>query len=162
MEICEFRALAAPCPTNMRQNAVKSQCADCWILWGLTECTCLVVFQVNSIAFHPVHGTLATVGSDGRFSFWDKDARTKLKTSDPCDQPITSCVFNAQGNIFAYSASYDWSKVCHSCIARTVAHVFCSVIHEFILEIISGFQNTTVNTRSINLCFTRKSSSIDP
>ena len=36
--------------------------------------------QVNDIAFHPVHFCLlATVGSDGKFSFWDKDARTKLK-----------------------------------------------------------------------------------
>merc|ERR1719195_429365 len=43
------------------------------------------IFAVNDIAFHPVHGTLATVGSDGRYSFWDKDARTKLKTSDPCE-----------------------------------------------------------------------------
>ena len=66
---------------------------------------------MNDISFHPVHGTLSTVGSDGRFSFWDKDARTKLKTSEPCDQPITSCNFNAQGNIFAYASSYDWSKV---------------------------------------------------
>ena len=68
--------------------------------------------QVNCIAFHPAHGTLATVGSDGRFSFWDKDARTKLKTSEPLDQPISSCAFNYNGNIFAYSVSYDWSKVC--------------------------------------------------
>lgn len=67
---------------------------------------------MNDIAFHPVHGTLATVGSDGRFSFWDKDARTKLKTSEQFDQPITTCNFNAQGNIFAYASSYDWSKVC--------------------------------------------------
>jgi len=65
---------------------------------------------VNGIAFHPTHGTLATVGSDGRFSFWDKDARTKLKTSEQLDQPITCCCFNAHGNIFAYSSSYDWSK----------------------------------------------------
>ena len=42
-----------------------------------------VAFQVNDIAFHPSHGTLATVGSDGRFSFWDKDARTKLKVHLP-------------------------------------------------------------------------------
>ncbi|ESO09225.1 hypothetical protein HELRODRAFT_109550 [Helobdella robusta] len=68
------------------------------------------IYAVNGIAFHPVHGTLATIGSDGRFSFWDKDARTKLKTSDPLDQPITTCAFNAQGTIFAYAGSYDWSK----------------------------------------------------
>ncbi|KAG8513359.1 mRNA export factor, partial [Galemys pyrenaicus] len=65
---------------------------------------------VNGIAFHPVHGTLATVGSDGRFSFWDKDARTKLKTSEQLDQPISACCFNHNGNIFAYASSYDWSK----------------------------------------------------
>uniref|UniRef100_A0A8D3AMT2 Rae1 protein homolog n=1 Tax=Scophthalmus maximus TaxID=52904 RepID=A0A8D3AMT2_SCOMX len=68
------------------------------------------IYAVNAISFHPVHGTLATVGSDGRFSFWDKDARTKLKTSEQLDQPITACCFNHNGNIFAYASSYDWSK----------------------------------------------------
>lgn len=68
------------------------------------------IFAVNDIAFHPQHGTLATVGSDGRFSFWDKDARTKLKTSEQLDQPITRCCFSANGQLFAYSVSYDWSK----------------------------------------------------
>ena len=66
---------------------------------------------MNDIAFHPVHGTLSTVGSDGKFSFWDKDARTKLKTSEQFDQPLTACDFNPHGNIFAYATSYDWSKV---------------------------------------------------
>lgn len=69
------------------------------------------MFQVNDVAFHPVHGTLATVGSDGRYSFWDKDARTKLKTSEKLDQPITRCCFSKGGDVFAYSVSYDWSKV---------------------------------------------------
>jgi len=68
------------------------------------------IYAVNDIAFHPTHGTLATVGSDGKFSFWDKDARTKLKTSDPCPQSITSCCFNASGSMFAYAVGYDWSK----------------------------------------------------
>lgn len=74
--------------------------------------------QVNCIAFHPSYGTLATVGGDGRFSFWDKDARTKLKTSEAMEQPISSCAFNFNGNIFAYSVSYDWSKVCGHCGPR--------------------------------------------
>jgi mRNA export factor len=33
------------------------------------------IYAVNDIAFHPQYMTLATVGSDGKFSFWDKDAR---------------------------------------------------------------------------------------
>ncbi|KAJ8669870.1 hypothetical protein QAD02_001129 [Eretmocerus hayati] len=68
------------------------------------------IYAVNDIAFHPVHGTLATVGSDGTFSFWDKDARTKLKPSEPMEQPIVRCCFNHTGQIFAYAVSYDWSK----------------------------------------------------
>lgn len=68
------------------------------------------IYAVNDIAFHPVHGTLATVGSDGTFSFWDKDARTKLKSSETMEQSITKCCFNANGQIFAYAVGYDWSK----------------------------------------------------
>lgn len=69
------------------------------------------IYAVNDIAFHPVHGTLVTVGSDGTFSFWDKDARTKLKSSETIDQSITKCAFNYSGHIFAYAVGYDWSKV---------------------------------------------------
>ncbi|KAJ8258505.1 hypothetical protein COCON_G00175170 [Conger conger] len=77
---------------------------------GTNTATAQDIYAVNAISFHPVHGTLATVGSDGRFSFWDKDARTKLKTSEQLDQPITASSFNSNGNIFAYASSYDWSK----------------------------------------------------
>lgn len=69
------------------------------------------IFSVNDIAFHPTHGTLATVGSDGRYSFWDKDERTKLKTSDAVnDQSITCCAFDSRGQLFGYASSYDWHK----------------------------------------------------
>ncbi|XP_050671326.1 protein Rae1 [Leptidea sinapis] len=68
------------------------------------------IYAVNDIAFHPVHSTLATVGSDGSYSFWDKDARTKLKSSETIDQALTKCAFNHTGQIFAYAVGYDWSK----------------------------------------------------
>ncbi len=69
------------------------------------------IFSVNDVAFHPIHNTLATVGSDSRYSFWDKDDRTKLKTSDPInDQSITCCAFDSRGQLFAYASSYDWHK----------------------------------------------------
>jgi len=53
--------------------------------------------QVNDIQFHPSDGTLATVGSDGRFL--DKDARTKLNTSEAMQQPITTCCINSTGDL---------------------------------------------------------------
>lgn len=87
-----------------------------------------MVFSVNDITFHPVHGTFSTAGSDGTVNFWDKDARTRLKSMylrfchltfatqnsllafDPAPGPITATTFNRNGSIFAYAVSYDWSK----------------------------------------------------
>uniref|UniRef100_A0A915ANT0 Uncharacterized protein n=2 Tax=Parascaris univalens TaxID=6257 RepID=A0A915ANT0_PARUN len=68
------------------------------------------IYAVNDIAFHPNYGTLATVGSDGRISFWDKDARTKLKTSEPMPAPVTRAVIHSSGQMLAYAIGYDWSK----------------------------------------------------
>ncbi|KAK1219381.1 RNA export factor gle2 [Marasmius sp. AFHP31] len=69
-----------------------------------------MVYAVNDISFHPVHGTFSTCGSDGTIHFWDKDARTRLKTFEPAPGPISCSSFNRTGNIFAYAVSYDWSK----------------------------------------------------
>lgn len=67
-------------------------------------------FQVNDLAFHPIHGTLATVGSDGRYAFWDKDARTKIRGLDNPEMQLTCCAFDPKGALFAYASGYDWSK----------------------------------------------------
>jgi mRNA export factor len=68
------------------------------------------IYSVNSICFHPVHGTFSTAGSDGTFHFWDKDAKHRLKGYPAVGGPISSTAFNRNGNIFAYAVSYDWSK----------------------------------------------------
>lgn len=69
------------------------------------------IFAVNAISFHPTFGTFATAGSDGVFTFWDKDNRQRLKLFNTCHYPITATKFNDQGNLFAYACSYDWSKI---------------------------------------------------
>jgi len=68
------------------------------------------VYPVNGIAFHPHYGTFATIGSDGVVNFWDKDNKQRLKGFPAIKQSISCCNFNAQGNMFAYSSSYDWHK----------------------------------------------------
>ncbi|CAG0914771.1 unnamed protein product [Notodromas monacha] len=92
-------------PTNPKDNFTFKCHRSTEIVNGSQD-----IYAVNDIAFHPIHGTLATVGSDGRYSFWDKDQRTKLKTSDQMEQSITKCAFDASGQIFAYAVGYDWSK----------------------------------------------------
>mmetsp|Transcript_16977 Transcript_16977/g.29027 ORF Transcript_16977/g.29027 Transcript_16977/m.29027 type:complete len:361 (+) Transcript_16977:132-1214(+) len=73
------------------------------------------IYAVNSMVFHPVHGTFATAGSDGTYNFWDKDSKQRLKAQVKCmystiPAPITSAAFNRDGSIYAYALSYDWSR----------------------------------------------------
>lgn len=68
------------------------------------------IYAVNSISFHPRHGTFVTTGSDGVFNFWDKDSKQRLKQMQKCNAPIPCGAFNHDGSIFAYAVSYDWSK----------------------------------------------------
>lgn len=67
------------------------------------------VYAVNSIAFHK-YGTFATAGSDGIYTFWDKDSKQRLKIFQRNNNPITAGAFNRDGLIYAYAVSYDWSK----------------------------------------------------
>jgi len=68
------------------------------------------VYPVNNICFHKGYGTFATVGGDGIVNFWDKDNKQRLKGFPAIHRTITCANFSAQGNMFAYSSSYDWSK----------------------------------------------------
>jgi mRNA export factor len=68
------------------------------------------VFAVNSISFHNPFGTFATAGADGRYTFWDKDAKQRLKQFERCSNTLTAGDFNQSGTIYAYALGYDWSK----------------------------------------------------
>ncbi len=84
------------------------------------------VYAINAISFHPTYGTFSTAGADGTFNFWyelpcnmsmltdcerDKDSKQRLKAFNNVGGPISSTTFNRDGRIFAYTVSYDWSKV---------------------------------------------------
>ena len=66
-------------------------------------------YSVNSVLIHPVYGTVATSGSDGVTSFWNTEMRHRIKGLQCLNYPVTSSAFNMQGNLLAYTLSYDWS-----------------------------------------------------
>lgn len=68
------------------------------------------VYAVNDMLFHPVYGTFATAGLDGQFTFWDKDAKQRLKSFPSVEAPVTATAFNRTGQIFAYARGYDWAQ----------------------------------------------------
>ncbi|RYP60082.1 hypothetical protein DL770_010064 [Monosporascus sp. CRB-9-2] len=71
------------------------------------------VWAVNDVQFHPTRPTVfTTAGSDGTFHFWDRVARSRLKTYPSTGAAITSTRFNRDGSLFAYAVGYDWSMGC--------------------------------------------------
>ncbi|KAJ2548760.1 mitotic spindle checkpoint protein Bub3 [Coemansia sp. RSA 1933] len=69
-----------------------------------------LVYPVNAIAFHPVHHTFVTGGSDGAVSLWDPDNKKRLKQYQGYPTSISSLDFNASGNILAVASSYTYEE----------------------------------------------------
>lgn len=96
-----------------------------------------MVYAVNNISFHPVHGTFSTcgswfnpllclfselsAGSDGTIHFWDKDGRTRLKCRStqimhlvPWLMPCSLALEAAPGPITATAFNHTGSMFAYS------------------------------------------------
>ena len=77
-----------------------------------------LLFNINFIKFHPEFQTLLTAGSDGSYTFWDKDQRQRLgplykkgQSSLPVrlNMPLTAGAISPDGKLFVFATGYDWS-----------------------------------------------------
>lgn len=68
------------------------------------------IYAVDSISFHSVYGTFATTGADGTVHFWDKEQKQRLKPFNKAPTAVPCGNFSADGQLYAYAVSYDWSK----------------------------------------------------
>lgn len=57
-------------------------------------------------------GVFSSAASDGTYAFWDKDKRSRTREAKvpPAGHAISATAFNATGDLFAYTKSYDWSR----------------------------------------------------
>lgn len=71
-----------------------------------------IIHSVHAVDFHPTNkNTLASVGGDCKFAFWDLNRKKNVYTSPAASLPITCGKFHQSGRVFAYAASYDWQRV---------------------------------------------------
>ena len=68
------------------------------------------VYSVNGITFNTLYNTFATYGSDGHYVIWNKDTKSKYKSSKKFPSAFTSATFSDDGKLLAYAVGYDWSK----------------------------------------------------
>ena len=78
-----------------------------------------MVFPVNTICFHPVHGTFATGGGDGVYNIWDADQKKRLYQSTKYPTSISSLSFCVEGKetsdgacktLLAVASSYTFEQ----------------------------------------------------
>ena len=68
------------------------------------------IYPVNTIAFHPTHGTFATGGADGTVVTWDGANKKKLCSIAKCPTSVACLAFNADGSQIAIASSYTFEE----------------------------------------------------
>jgi mRNA export factor len=81
-------------------------------------------FSVTAVNFHPSTGILATAGGDGSFCFWDHMNKTRIKSFEAGDLPISCAAFNHDGSLYAYARSYNWMKGFNSPMREKEHHIY--------------------------------------
>ncbi|KYK59210.1 hypothetical protein DCS_00340 [Drechmeria coniospora] len=60
-----------------------------------------MVYPVNALAFHPIHGTFASGGGDGTVALWDAVAKRRLKQYQKFPNSVASLAFSNDGKYLA-------------------------------------------------------------
>ncbi|GAD94782.1 nuclear pore complex subunit, putative [Paecilomyces variotii No. 5] len=64
-----------------------------------------VVYPVNALAFHPVHGTFASGGGDGVVALWDGIAKRRIRQYQKYPASIAALSFSSNGKYLAIAVS---------------------------------------------------------
>jgi len=64
-----------------------------------------IVYPVNALAFHPVHGTFATGGGDGVVALWDAKTKRRVKQYQKLGASVAAMDFSPDGKLFAIGIS---------------------------------------------------------
>jgi len=64
-----------------------------------------VVYPVNAVAFHPVHGTFATGGGDGVVAIWDAIAKRRIRIYPKLAASVAATSFSSNGKYLATAIS---------------------------------------------------------
>ncbi|RMY39657.1 hypothetical protein D0866_01789 [Hortaea werneckii] len=59
-----------------------------------------IVYPVNALAFHPLHGTFATGGGDGVVALWDANTKRRVKQYGKLGASIAALDFSPDGGSF--------------------------------------------------------------
>ncbi|EPQ31561.1 uncharacterized protein PFL1_00894 [Pseudozyma flocculosa PF-1] len=65
------------------------------------------VYPVNAMAFHPVHGTFASIGGDAICSIWDAAAKKRIRQYPRLPSPLSAGCFSSDGMRLAIASGAE-------------------------------------------------------
>ena len=71
-----------------------------------------VVYPVNALAFHPIHGTFASGGGDGVVALWDAIAKRRIRQYQKYPSGVAALAFSTDGKylVIGISPGYEDGK----------------------------------------------------
>lgn len=60
-----------------------------------------IVYPVNALVFHPVHGTFASGGGDGTVALWDAEAKRRMRHYQKFPDAVAALAFSHDGRYLA-------------------------------------------------------------
>jgi cell cycle arrest protein BUB3 len=60
-----------------------------------------IVYPVNALAFHPIHGTFASGGGDGVVALWDANAKRRIRQYQKFPYSVAAVGFSCDGKFMA-------------------------------------------------------------
>ena len=64
-----------------------------------------IVYPVNALTFHPIHGTFASGGGDGVLALWDGVAKRRLRQYQKYPASVSCLAFSPDGKYIAVGVS---------------------------------------------------------
>ena len=64
-----------------------------------------MIFPVNGLAFHPIHGTFATGGGEGAIALWDAQTKRRIRQYPQLETTIFDMEFSPNGKFLAIGIS---------------------------------------------------------
>jgi cell cycle arrest protein BUB3 len=89
-----------------------------------------VVYPVNALAFHPVHGSFASGGGDGIVALWDAVAKRRIRQYQKYPESIAALCFSCDGKYLAVGVCPGFENGQEEYTGEGATHVYIRELSE--------------------------------
>jgi len=89
-----------------------------------------IVYPVNALAFHPIHGTFASGGGDGIVALWDANAKRRTRQYQKYPASVAALAFSSNGKYLAIGVCPGFENGQEEYTGEGATHVYVRELGE--------------------------------